>query len=68
MNLVAGRDFVGDGTIDVADVRDGDPCPKCGGEVRIARGLEIGHIFQLGRKFAEALGLKCSIRTARRWW
>ncbi len=58
-DLVAGRDFVGDGTIEAADVRAGDPCPNCdGGELTIARGLEIGHIFQLGRKYADALGLK----------
>ena len=58
MNLVAGRDFTADGTIDVADIRDGDPCPQCGSELRIARGVEIGHIFQLGRRYAEALDLK----------
>ncbi len=57
-DLVAGRDFSGDGTIEAAEVRDGDPCPRCGGELRSARGIEIGHIFQLGRKYAEALGLQ----------
>jgi len=55
--LVAGRDFTPDGIIDVADVREGDACPACGAAVRIARGIEIGHIFQLGRKYAEALDL-----------
>ncbi|MCB0887283.1 MAG: proline--tRNA ligase, partial [Propionibacteriaceae bacterium] len=53
--LVAGRDFVGDGTVEVADVRDGDPAPDGSGPVQIARGMEIGHVFQLGRKYAEAL-------------
>jgi len=57
-DLVAGRDFAPDGTIDVAEVRDGDTCPTCGGALRLAKGIEIGHIFQLGRKYAEALGLK----------
>jgi prolyl-tRNA synthetase len=57
-DLVAGRDFEGDGEVEAAEVRDGDPCPVCGGALEIARGIEIGHIFQLGRKFAEALGLK----------
>jgi prolyl-tRNA synthetase len=57
-DLVAGRDFTGDGTIEAAEVRDGDPCPRCGGELRSARGIEIGHIFQLGRKYADALGLQ----------
>ena len=56
VGLVAGRDFTPDGVIDVADVRAGDPVP--GGEpLEIARGIEIGHIFQLGRQYAEALGL-----------
>ena len=57
-DLVCGRDFESDGSIDVAEVFDGDTCPECGGSVSLARGIEIGHIFQLGRKYAEALGLK----------
>jgi prolyl-tRNA synthetase len=56
--LVAGRDFVGDGIAEVADVRAGDPAPDGSGPVELARGMEIGHVFQLGRKYAEALGLK----------
>ena len=56
--LVAGRDFVADGVIDVAEVREGDACPVCGSGLVLARGIEIGHIFQLGRKYAEALGLR----------
>ncbi len=58
LDLVAGRDFAGDGVIEAADIRDGDPCPRCGGSLESARGIEIGHIFQLGRKFSEALGLQ----------
>ena len=57
LNLVAGRDFVADGTIEAAEIRAGDACPVCGSDVEIARGIEIGHIFQLGRKYAEALEL-----------
>jgi len=57
-DLVAGRDFTGDGTVEAAEVREGDPCPVCGGTLTIARGIEIGHIFQLGRKYADALDLK----------
>ncbi len=57
LDLVAGRDFTPDGVLDVADVRDGDPCPVCGSTLEIARGIELGHIFQLGRKYADALGL-----------
>jgi prolyl-tRNA synthetase len=56
--LVAGRDFTPDGTIEVAEVRAGDPAPDGSGPVELARGMEIGHVFQLGRKYAEALGLK----------
>jgi prolyl-tRNA synthetase len=62
LDLVAGRDFSGDGVIDVGDVRDGDPCPVCGatdgGILQSARGIEMGHIFQLGRKYADALDLQ----------
>ena len=58
VGLVCGRDFVADGVIDVADVRDGDACPNCASELRIERGIEIGHVFQLGRKYAEVLGLR----------
>ncbi|PPF83384.1 proline--tRNA ligase [Subtercola sp. Z020] len=58
LGLVAGRDFAGDGFIEVADVRDGDPAPDGSGPIETARGMEIGHVFQLGRQYAEALGLK----------
>lgn len=57
-SLVAGRDFAGDGFAEVASVRAGDPAPDGSGPVELARGMEIGHVFQLGRKYAEALGLK----------
>ena len=57
INLVAGRDFTPDGTIEAAEIRSGDVCPICAAAVEIARGIEIGHIFQLGRKYADALGL-----------
>src|SRR4051795_2783750 len=63
LDLVAGRDFTPDGTIEAAEVRDGDPCPRChengaGGTLHTARGIEMGHIFALGRKYADALGLQ----------
>ena len=57
-HLVAGRDFTADGVADIASVRDGDPAPDGSGPIETARGMEIGHVFQLGRKYAEALGLK----------
>ncbi|WP_086461215.1 proline--tRNA ligase [Agreia sp. VKM Ac-1783] len=56
--LVAGRDFTSDGTVEVAQVLAGDEAPDGSGPVELARGMEIGHVFQLGRKYAEALGLK----------
>jgi prolyl-tRNA synthetase len=58
IDLVNGRDFIADGTIQAAEVRDGDPSPDGKGTLVSARGIEMGHIFQLGRKFAEALELK----------
>jgi prolyl-tRNA synthetase len=56
--VTAGRDFTADGVLDVADVREGDPAPDGSGPLTLARGIEMGHIFQLGRKYADALGLK----------
>ncbi len=60
VDLVAGRDFTADGTIEAAEVKVGDVCPSCGqGEGLVAaRGIEMGHIFQLGTKYAKALDLK----------
>nr|PIF02822.1 MAG: hypothetical protein CR979_00625 [Propionibacterium sp.] len=58
VNLVVGRDFTPDGVIDVAQVLPGDPAPDGSGPLELARGIEIGHIFQLGRKYAESLELK----------
>ncbi len=56
-DLVCGRDFTADGTIEAAEVRAGDPAPDGSGPLHTERGIEIGHIFQLGRKYAEALDL-----------
>ncbi len=59
IDMVVGRDFTPDGTIEAADVRDGDTCPNClEGSLESARGIEMGHIFQLGRSYAQALGLQ----------
>ena len=57
LHLVKGRDFDADGTIEAAEIRDGDPAPDGSGPLELARGIEIGHIFALGRKYSEALGL-----------
>jgi len=54
VGLVAGRDFTADGTIEAAEIRDGDPSPDGAGPLVSARGIEIGHIFQLGRKYTDA--------------
>jgi prolyl-tRNA synthetase len=58
IDLVAGRDFTPEGTIEAAEVRAGDPAPDGSGPLELARGIEMGHIFQLGRKYADALGLQ----------
>lgn len=57
LDLVMGRDFTADGTIEAAEVREGDPAPDGSGPLHLERGIEVGHIFALGRKYAKALGL-----------
>ncbi|HXO81006.1 MAG TPA: proline--tRNA ligase [Mycobacterium sp.] len=57
VGLVAGRDFIADGTIEAAEVRDGDPSPDGAGPLVSARGIEVGHIFQLGRKYTDAFNV-----------
>jgi prolyl-tRNA synthetase len=56
-NVVNGRDFTVDRYVDVASIQEGDPCPRCGSPVTLERAIEIGHIFQLGRKYSDAFGL-----------
>jgi prolyl-tRNA synthetase len=56
-NVVSGRDFTPDGVIEAVVVVDGDPCPNCGGALELRRGIEVGHIFQLGRRYTDAFGL-----------
>ncbi|MQA94640.1 MAG: proline--tRNA ligase [Streptosporangiales bacterium] len=56
-NVVRGRDFEPDGEIGAVEVRAGDRCARCGGLLAISRGIELGHIFQLGRKYADVQGL-----------
>lgn len=57
VDLVVGRDFTPDGTIEAAEVREGDPAPDGEGTLVAARGIEIGHVFQLGRKYTDAFGV-----------
>ena len=56
-NVVAGRDFEVDRHLDVVVVEPGDPCPRCGHGIELDRAIEIGHIFQLGRKYTDAFEL-----------
>ena len=57
VDVVMGRDFEPAGVVPAAEVREGDPCGRCGSPLEIGRGIEIGHIFQLGRKYADAFAL-----------
>ncbi|HET6876760.1 MAG TPA: proline--tRNA ligase [Jatrophihabitans sp.] len=56
--VVRGRDFVPDGELGAVEIRDGDRCARCGSPLEIARGIELGHVFALGRKYAETFGLQ----------
>jgi len=58
VGLVAGRDFTVDGFIEAAEIKAGDPSPSGNGTVELARGIELGHIFQLGRKYTEAMDVQ----------
>lgn len=58
VGLVAGRDFTVDGYVEAAEIKEGDPSPSGNGTVELARGIELGHIFQLGRKYTEAMDVQ----------
>jgi prolyl-tRNA synthetase len=55
VDVVPGRDFTPEGYADLRMVREGDPCPRCGGALRFSRGIEVGHVFRLGTKYSEAM-------------
>jgi len=55
--VVRGRDFTPDGEIGAVEIRDGDLCSRCGSPLEIARGIELGHVFQLGERYAKVFGL-----------
>ncbi|MBO4637874.1 MAG: proline--tRNA ligase [Clostridiales bacterium] len=55
-NVNIGRDFTPDRIVDIRNAVEGDPCPKCGQPLKMARGVEVGHIFKLGTKYSDALG------------
>ena len=63
-NVNADRDVNADVVADIANVREGDPCPQCGAAVRLANGIEVGNIFKLGTDFTESLGARSWPRTA----
>ncbi|MFZ4515213.1 MAG: proline--tRNA ligase [Acidimicrobiia bacterium] len=55
VNVALGRDFTPDAFVDIATVRTGDACPRCGSALSVDRGIEVGHVFQLGTKYSEKL-------------
>lgn len=55
INVNYGRDFKADKIVDLRNIVSGDKCPKCGHDVYLARGIEVGHIFKLGTKYSDAL-------------
>lgn len=59
VDVVPGRDFTPEAYADLRMVREGDPCPRCGAELRVSRGIEVGHVFRLGTKYSEKLHAVC---------
>ena len=57
-NVNINRDFTPSKIADIRVITDGDKCPKCGQPIKTAQGIEVGHIFKLGTKYSDALGLK----------
>lgn len=55
-NVNLERDFRADGFVDLRLITPEDPCPRCGGELRFGRGIEVGHVFKLGTKYSKAMG------------
>ncbi|MFA6878352.1 MAG: proline--tRNA ligase, partial [Fusobacterium sp.] len=58
INVNYGRDYTADIVLDLRTVREGDTCSVCGKPLRVARGIECGHIFKLGTKYSESMGAK----------
>lgn len=56
-NVNPGRDFTPEITADIRSIEEGDICPVCGKRIKTAQGIEVGHIFKLGTKYSDALGL-----------
>jgi prolyl-tRNA synthetase len=55
LNVNYGRDYTGDIVTDIKLVKAGYPCPRCGGTIKITRGIEVGQVFKLGTKYSEAM-------------
>src|SRR4030095_16861004 len=64
-DLTCGRDFAADGIIEAAEIREGDPAPDGSGPLTLARGIAMGHIFQLGRQYSGALGVEVLDQTGK---
>lgn len=56
LHVVVGRDFSPTIVVPIVAVASGDECPECGGELSVDRGIEVGHVFQIGTKYSEAMG------------
>ena len=56
INMNYGRDYEGDIIADIKNLKEGDVCPRCGGRIKHARGVEVGQIFKLGTKYSEPMG------------
>ncbi|GEN33628.1 proline--tRNA ligase [Aneurinibacillus danicus] len=57
-NVVPGRDFTVKTYTDLRNIIEGDECPRCGGHIAFARGIEVGHVFKLGTRYSEKMGAK----------
>jgi prolyl-tRNA synthetase len=55
-NVNLGRDYQAKSVLDLRMIQLGDPCPRCSGEIKFARGIEVGQVFKLGTKYSKALG------------
>lgn len=58
LNVNYGRDYNATAAADLRMITETDPCPRCGGELKFARGIEVGQVFKLGTKYSQALDCK----------
>ncbi|MGC2161067.1 MAG: proline--tRNA ligase [Silvibacterium sp.] len=57
-NVTPGRDFTWTLAADIRNVVEGEPCPQCGSPLKVAKAVEVGHIFKLGRRYTESMGAR----------